>query len=70
MHFDWAWKTLFNRDWKTPISRPTAAATVPEGEVHVLDRIRFVKKREARSEKSNFTSGPLPSGLTNFHFHF
>ena len=52
MHFDWSWKTLFNRDWEDVLFRSarcqrdssgcTPAATVPQGEVRVLDRVRLL----------------------------
>ena len=27
IHFDWAWKTLFNKDWEDQLFRPLAEAT-------------------------------------------
>ena len=36
IHFDWAWKTLFNRDWEdAPLQAVWRERRVPEGEVSV-----------------------------------
>ena len=56
IHFDWSWRTLFNKDWedymylvpgraRTADRQPMAA----QGEVQRLDRIRFLEKLPATS---------------------
>ena len=44
MHFDWSWKTLFNRDWEDALLREPYGGSnaVPEGQVRLLDRVRLL----------------------------
>ena len=44
IHFDWAWKTLFNKDWEDALfsRRYGGSARVPQAEVLGLDRVRLL----------------------------
>ena len=52
IHFDWSWRTLFNKDWEDLLfsypgrqRRASAAATGCAGQVQRLDRLRFLDHR-------------------------
>jgi len=43
MHFDWSWRTLFNRDWEDLLFLSTALAVDPTGTVRGSDLFRKMK---------------------------
>ena len=44
IHFDWSWRTLFNKDWEDVVfaAAAAAAAAVPQAAVRGLDRLRLL----------------------------
>ena len=43
MHFDWSWRTLFNKDWEdVAFAQVGRQRGVPQGQVHVLDWLRLL----------------------------
>ncbi len=43
IHFDWSWKTLFSREWEDVVYSPAGwQRRIPQGEVHDVDRLRFL----------------------------
>ena len=43
MHFDWSWRTLFNRDWEDLLFLSTALAVDPSGNIRGSDLFRKMK---------------------------
>ena len=54
IHFDWSWRTLFNKDWEDYLysyqgasDRHDRQPVAPQGEVQRLDRVRLLKNGRA-----------------------
>ena len=42
MHFDWSWRTLFNKDWEDVAFAAMGGRGVPGAALHLLDRLRLL----------------------------
>ena len=45
VHFDWSWRTLFNKGWEdVKFALRRRQRGVPQAEVHDVDRLRLLKR--------------------------
>ena len=52
VHFDWSWKTLFNKDWEDVVfALAGRQQRVPQAEVHDVDRLRLLDRLRCRLTK-------------------